>query len=36
MELNDSRYDDRRMNVFFPGVRGRTDRFVAVFVKPAG
>lgn len=36
MELNDSRYDDRKMNVFFPGVRGRTDRFVAVFVKPAG
>ena len=35
IDLSDSRYDDRRMNVFFPGVRGRTDRFVAVFVKPA-
>jgi predicted methyltransferase len=34
MTLNDSKYDDRRMNVFFPGVRGRTDRFIAVFVKP--
>ena len=29
-----AKYDDRRMNVFFPGVRGRTDRFIAVFIKP--
>jgi predicted methyltransferase len=34
MTVSDSKYDDRRMNVFFPGVRGRTDRFIAVFVKP--
>lgn len=34
MTVIDSKYDDRRMNVFFPGVRGRTDRFIAVFIKP--
>lgn len=33
--LIDSRFDDRRMNVFWPNVRGRTDRFIAVFRKPA-
>jgi predicted methyltransferase len=32
--LIDSKYDDRRFNVFRPGVRGRTDRFIATFVKP--
>jgi predicted methyltransferase len=31
----ESQYDDRRFNVFRPGVRGRTDRFIATFVKPA-
>jgi predicted methyltransferase len=34
MILIDSTYDDRRFNVFRPGVRGRTDRFIAVFEKP--
>lgn len=34
MELIESSYDDRRFNVFRPGVRGRTDRFIAVFMKP--
>ena len=34
--LMDSKYDNRKMNVFFPGVRGRTDRFIAVFEKPGG
>lgn len=32
--LMDSAYDDERFNVFRPGVRGRTDRFIAVFEKP--
>ncbi|MDP3737981.1 MAG: methyltransferase domain-containing protein [Hyphomonadaceae bacterium] len=35
MILIESQYDDRRFNVFRPGVRGRTDRFIAVFVKRA-
>lgn len=35
MVLMDSTYDDRRFNVFRPGVRGRTDRFIAVFEKLA-
>ncbi len=30
----ESRYDDRKMNVFWPNVRGRTDRFIVVFEKP--
>ena len=34
--LIDSKYDDRRFNVFRPGVRGRTDRFIATFEKPKG
>ena len=34
MILIESQYDDRRFNVFRPGVRGRTDRFIAVFEKP--
>lgn len=34
MLLMDSTFDDRRFNVFRPGVRGRTDRFIAVFEKP--
>jgi predicted methyltransferase len=34
MILIESEYDDRRFNVFRPGVRGRTDRFIAVFGKP--
>ncbi len=34
MVLIESSYDDRRFNVFRPGVRGRTDRFIAVFEKP--
>ena len=34
MILIESSYDDRRFNVFRPGVRGRTDRFVATFIKP--
>lgn len=32
--LIESTYDDRRFNVFRPGVRGRTDRFIATFEKP--
>ncbi len=32
--LMESAHDDRRFNVFRPGVRGRTDRFIAVFEKP--
>ena len=32
--LIESDYDDRRFNVFRPGVRGRTDRFIATFEKP--
>lgn len=32
--LIESTHDDRRFNVFRPGVRGRTDRFIAVFEKP--
>jgi predicted methyltransferase len=31
--LMDSKYDDRRFNVFRPGVRGRTDRYIATFEK---
>jgi predicted methyltransferase len=31
-----SKYDDRRFNVFRPGVRGRTDRYIATFEKPKG
>jgi predicted methyltransferase len=34
MQLFDSKYDDEKMNVFYPGVRGRTDKFIAAFVKP--
>lgn len=34
MTLLESPHDDRRFNVFRPGVRGRTDRFIAVFEKP--
>ena len=34
MILIESSYDDRRFNVFRPGVRGRTDRFIATFEKP--
>lgn len=30
----ESRYDDRKMNVFWPNVRGRTDRYILVFEKP--
>ncbi|MEZ6030390.1 MAG: hypothetical protein R3C46_11640 [Hyphomonadaceae bacterium] len=30
----ESRYDDRKMNVFWPNVRGRTDRYFLVFEKP--
>ncbi len=30
----ESRYDNRKMNVFWPNVRGRSDRFIAVFEKP--
>jgi|JI9StandDraft_2_1071091.scaffolds.fasta_scaffold03481_8 predicted methyltransferase len=29
----ESRYDDRKMNVFWPNVRGRTDRYILVFEK---
>lgn len=36
MVLIDSPYDDRKFNVFWPTVRGRTDRFIAVFEKVAG
>ncbi len=34
MVLIDSKFDDRKFNVFLPTVRGRTDRFIAVFEKP--
>ncbi len=34
MVLIDSTFDDRKFNVFWPTVRHRTDRFVAVFEKP--
>ena len=34
MVLIESEFDDRKFNVFWPTVRGRTDRFVAVFEKP--
>ncbi len=34
MVLIDSEFDDRKFNVFWPTLRGRTDRFVAVFEKP--
>jgi len=34
--LFDSKYDDRRWNVFRPGVKGRTDHYIAVFEKPKG
>lgn len=34
--LIDSKYDDRRWNVFRPGVKGRTDHYIAVFEKPKG
>lgn len=34
MILIDSPHDDGRFNVFRPGVRGRTDRFIATFEKP--
>lgn len=36
MVLIDTTFDDRKFNVFWPTVRGRTDRFIAVFEKPAG
>ncbi len=29
----ESRYDDRKMNVFWPNVRGRTDRYILIFEK---
>lgn len=32
--LIDSAFDDRKFNVFWPTVRHRTDRFIAVFEKP--
>lgn len=35
MLLMDSTFDDERFNVFRPDVRGRTDRYIAVFEKPA-
>ena len=35
MVLIDTTFDDRKFNVFWPTVRGRTDRFIAVFEKPA-
>ncbi len=34
MVLIDSKFDDRKFNVFLPTVLGRTDRFIAVFEKP--
>ncbi len=34
MILMKSGHDDRRFNVFRPTLRGRTDRFIAVFEKP--
>jgi predicted methyltransferase len=33
--LIESEFDNRKFNVFQPTVRGRSDRFVAVFTKPA-
>jgi predicted methyltransferase len=35
MVLFDSPHDNRKFNVFQPTLRGRTDRFIAVFEKPA-
>jgi len=35
MVLIESEHDNRKFNVFQPTVRGRSDRFIAVFVKPA-
>lgn len=35
MVLIESAFDDRKFNVFWPTVRHRTDRFIAVFEKPA-
>lgn len=35
MVLIDSEFDNRKFNVFQPTVRGRSDRFIAVFEKPA-
>lgn len=32
--LFDSKSDDQKFNVFRPGVKGRTDHFIAVFQKP--
>lgn len=34
MLLMDSTFDDEKFNVFRPDVRGRTDRYIAVFTKP--
>lgn len=34
MLLMDSTFDDEKFNVFWPTVRGRTDRYIAVFEKP--
>lgn len=34
MVLIDTTFDDRKFNVFWPTVRHRTDRFIAVFGKP--
>lgn len=34
MVLIDTTFDDRKFNVFWPTVRHRTDRFIAVFEKP--
>ena len=31
----ESKYDDQRWNVFRPGVKGRTDHYIAMFQKPA-
>lgn len=36
MVLIESEHDSRKFNVFQPTVRGRSDRFIAVFEKPAG
>ncbi len=35
MVLVETGKDDERFNVFRPGIRGRTNRFIAVFEKPA-
>jgi predicted methyltransferase len=35
VETIDNPADTRRMNVFHPGIRGRTDRFLAVFERPS-